>query len=159
MIVSKTAPIIPNESLGGLRLRDQLSSIQQLVLREGADTQGHYRLVRPFEASYDLLRGVVEVVVDVRNGKIARLSCHPGYVGLLFDAVRIGMTVREAMEARSCFEYNEAEELILCEGIPGISLSVAGVDPDPADIMDMRIVSISVFAAEIATAAGERGDW
>ena len=46
-------------------------------------------------------------------------------------------------------EPDEAKELLLVEDVPGVSLDVPEVDPDPLRVIDMQISAISVFAAEL----------
>lgn len=69
------------------------------------------------------------------------------------------MRVRDAMQDEVCLEYEESEELILCRGVEGVSLEVDATDPDPREVINLRIAAISVFASEIMTSRGQRGDW
>src|SRR5689334_12872051 len=85
------ADIVPNQGLGGLRLRVSLAEIQELVPTWEPPGERSYELVRPFEARYKLANGVIEIGVDVRNGKIFKLIANRGYDGILFGKIRVGM--------------------------------------------------------------------
>ena len=150
------APIVADKSLGGLALRVRLYDIQDLVGSLLADS---CQLKSCFEAEYSLAGGKIGVAVDVRNGKVFRLTAYQGYEGKLFGSIRVGTSVGEAFSLEPKLYYDEAEELILCRGICGVSLEVQGIDPDPEAVPAMTIEAISVFAEEIDTQQGMRGIW
>ncbi len=154
------SPIVPNQGLGGLRLRSSLAEIQGLLdahYVQQLPDRAWYRLERPFEAVYRV--GPVESAADVRNGKIFRLSAFAGYRGKLFGQIEVGMIVRDAMALDPRLYYDEAEELLLFRGAEGVSLDLPEVDPDPADVPNCPIHAISVFAREITTPDGLAGRW
>jgi hypothetical protein len=151
------APIVPDQGLGGVLLRTRVREIQDILVFPGKNAK--FRLVSLFEARYSLADGAIEIAVDVRNSKIFKLMARSGYQGLLFDKIRVGLTVREAMALVPALYYDETEEMILCKGYPGVSLDVLEVDPSPERVPDMTIDSINVFASEIAALDGQEGAW
>ncbi len=157
------SPIVPDQGLGGLKLRSLLVDIQGLLeaqyIQQLPDLpdRAWYRLEKPFEAIYRV--GPVEIAVDVRNGKVFRLSAFAGYRGKLFGKIRVGMLVRDALAQDQRLYYDEAEELLLFRGVEGVSLDVPEVDPDPAEVSRFPISAISVFAREITTPEGLMGRW
>jgi hypothetical protein len=160
-MIDASAPIVPNVGLGGLRLRMNARELQPdlEVLDSGTWDPAQYRLARPFEARYRFAEGAVEAAVDVRNGKLFRLRARSGYRGTL-RGVGVPSRARDALSALPGFAYDEAEELILSSGEPGVALELAEIDPDPADVPNLQIVAISVFAPEaFETAAGMDGIW
>lgn len=158
-VISLASPIIPNEGLGGLHLRERLADIQDLFLGLGLYKKGECRLVAPFEARYLLGDGEIEVSVDIRNGKVFKLTAGQGYQGLLCGKVSVGMAVRDAMQREPSLRYDEAEEAILHDGCPGVLLDVPEVDPLPETVLGLTISAISVYAAEAFSAAGQKGNW
>ena len=153
------AEIIPNQGLGNLTLRSHVSELKQMLVGIGVYDEGSFRLVSPFEARYRLGEGQVEVAVDVRNGKIFKLIAYAGYRGKLFKMITVGMRVSEAMKLESKLYYDEAEEAILCEGVPGLTIDVPEIDPPVELVPEMHIEAISVYAEEINTLRGMSGTW
>ncbi|MEK6300445.1 MAG: hypothetical protein AABO41_06955 [Acidobacteriota bacterium] len=153
------AAIVPNSGLGGLSLRERLIEIQYLFEGLGHTQEGAFELAAPFDLRYQLGKGEVVVAVDVRNGKVFLLSASLGYRGYLFEHIFVGMKVKDAMVLEPRLYYDEAEELILCRGVPGLSLDVAEIDPPPESVPAMTISAINVFAQETQMLAGQRGEW
>jgi hypothetical protein len=153
------AHITPNEGLGGLRLRTKLIEIQDLVTPQMYTDPATYQLVSPFEARYTMANGAIEVAVDVRNGKIFKLIAREGYWGKLFGTIAVGMLAADAMQIEPGLKYDEAEETIICEGVPGLAIDVPAKDPPAELVPTMTISAINVFAVEILTANGQRGHW
>ena len=148
--IDENAPIVPGEGLGGLRLRVPVRDYEELILSsyvKELPNRSWYGLSYPFEARYRL--GPVEVGVDVRSGSVHRLTAFDGYKGWLFGAVRVGMVTRDAMQLDGRIYYDEAEELLLVRGVPGVSLDVPTVDPPVVDVPNLPIWAISVYAEEI----------
>lgn len=153
------APIVPNEGLGGLKLRTSLADIQDLFTGLGLTQSGSYTLVAPFEARYRLGKGEVEVGVDVRSGRIFKISAGPGYQGLLLGKISVGMGMGEAMKQEPCLHYDEVEEAVLLKGRPGVTLDIPEIDPQPELVPMLQISAISVYAAEAFRGDGPRGNW
>ena len=150
MIASKVrldldAPIIPNQSLGGLILGTPISELEDLVFGLGSWKDGTCTLISPFEARYSFGKGEIEAAVDVRNGRIFKLSAKIGYRGKLFAQIRVGMSVQQALELEPRLYYDEVEELILAAGLPGLSLDIPEIDPPIETVPGMNISGISVF--------------
>ena len=97
--------------------------------------------------------------MDVRNGKVFRITASQGYRGTLFGAITIGMKVSEAATSEPLLFYDEAEELIRCKGIEGLSIDIPAIDPALELVPDMVISAISVYASEAMTLQGQSGDW
>jgi hypothetical protein len=142
------APIIPKQSLGGFKLRTHIEELEDIIFGLGVWKEGSCKLMPPFEARYTFGKGEVEIAVDVRNGKIFRISAHTGYKGKLFNQIGIGMPVREVFELEPKLYYDEPEEMILHHDILGISLDIFDIDPPPALVPNMNIDAISVYDVE-----------
>jgi hypothetical protein len=155
--VQLDAPIIPDQGLGGILLRTPVRELQELFVSSGKSMT--FELVSLFEARYRLANGAIEVTVDVRNGKIFKLTARSGYRGLLFDKIGVGTTVREAIACVPALYYDETEEMVLCKGCAGVSLDVPEIDPPSDRAQKMSIDSINVFASEINSLDGQEGMW
>jgi len=153
------ADILPARSLGGLRVGTPLREMSAWLSDQDLRGKVKYEMVGLYEARYRVAEGIVELAVDIRIGKVARLTAYNGYTGALFGNVRPGMRAREALRADARLYYSEEEELILCRGVPGVALDISERDPDPARVLDLEIVGVSVFTEALDTAAGQRGDW
>lgn len=157
--IDVTAPITPNEGLGGLLLRTRIVDVQDRFLVLGTTKSGTFKLSAPFDARYVLGKGEVTVAVDIRNGKIFMLSAGDGYKGSLWGKIFVGMVVKDAMEIEPKLYYDEAEGMILCKGRPGISIDVSKTDPPPEIVPEMIITYINVYAEETRTLQGQDGNW
>jgi hypothetical protein len=156
MRVDLKAPIIPDEGVAGLRLRSRIADLQELVDHTNV---GSFRLSSPFEARYLIAGGRVGIGVDVRNGRVAKLIAYSGYEGALFGSIVVGMPVREALRLDARLWYSEAEEVLLCRGVPGVALDVPAGDFPADQVLEMNIEAISAYAHEIETADGQAGEW
>lgn len=152
-------PIIPDKSLGGFELRDHLIDIQNLVANLGGTLPNHYKLIAPFEARYSVGDGVIQIGVDVRNGKISWLGAYTGYKGLLLDKISIGMKVKDIFQFIPDIYYDEPTETLLSKKYPGLGINVAELDPPQELIPEMDIISISISASESITYKGTKGLW
>lgn len=159
MQVDIFAPIVPAVGLGGIALRQRLFDIQGTLVGLGVSKRGWCSMVGPFEARYYLGEGVVSFSVDVRNGKIFRVSAHPGYKGKLANGLWIGMPVQEAVELQPDIFYSEVDQTLLSSLHPGVAIDVDNIDPSPEEVLSMEIQAISVYVPELDTPAGQRGDW
>lgn len=153
------AEIIPNHGLGNLKLRLSICDLVELVTGLGVYKSGSFYLASPFEARYRLGEGQVEIAVDVRNGKVFKLIAYAGYKGKLFNKITVGMQVHQAMKLEPRLFYDEAEEVILCRGVQGLTIDIPEIDPPPNLVPEMEIKAISVFAEEINTLQGMKGHW
>jgi hypothetical protein len=154
------APIVPGDGLGGLHVRVPLAQVQSLFVEHLLATNGRLdwlSMTHLAEATYRL--GPVQIAVDVRNGKIFKLTALSGYRGQLFEKLAVDMSVARAMELEPRLYYDESEEMLLIKGCHGVSLDVPAVDPDPREVPTYRISAISVIAPEALTVEGLEGRW
>ena len=155
------ADIVPNTSLGGLTVRTRLLDIQELIMDRLLSHKVSFEIdpYTPFSAVYSFHDIAIDVAVDVRNGKIYKISAIEGYTGTLFGKIRVGMPVSEAMQLEPRLYYHEGEELILCREVDGLSIDVPEIDPPTELVPTMNIHAISVYAEEVHTLQGNRGEW
>lgn len=132
---------------------------QEMISSEAIEHPNSYRLSSVFQASYALAGGAIEIVVDVRNGKIPRITAFAGYEGFAPGSVRVGMLVADVMSNSPGWYYDEGEELILNRSEPGIALNVSESDPDPSAVMQLYVTAVSVYSDALETAARHIGQW
>jgi len=159
MQIQLDGEIVPNVGLGGLRLRSKLFDIQDLIYAWASPDKPSYELISPFEARYRLGAGAVGIGVDVRNGKVFKLSAYPRYKGKLFGKIDVGMNIRDAITVEPSLYYDEADGLIRCLGVKGLAIDLSADDPPPELVPTLKIAAISVFAEEVNTAEGQTGNW
>ena len=156
--LDRNAEILPNEGLGGLKLRMNVSELERIegfaLLKPDA-----YQLVSLFEARYRLGGGEIEAAVDVRNGKVFKLSAGFGYLGKLFGKIFVGMPMKEAFKLEPNLFYDEVEEVVRCKEVSGLAIDIPEIDPPVELVPHLSIYTISVFADEILTLSGQAGNW
>jgi len=124
---------------------------------EKGDARDWYRLDTLYEARCDI--GPVLVGVDVRNGKVFKLVAQEGYAGKLFDTIKVGMNVGEAMSLEQRLFYDDIEEGLYVRGCAGVTLDVPEIDPPPEEVPNYPISAISVYAEEAVAPEGQKGNW
>jgi hypothetical protein len=152
--------IVPNEGLGGLKLRMPLKELEHLLWEfdvKRGEARDWYYLDTLYEARYDI--GPVTIGIDVRNGKVFKLIAQEGYAGKLFGAIEVGMNVGEAMSLEPRLCYDDVEEGLYVRGCAGVTLDVPELDPPPEEVPSYPISAISVYAEEAVSPEGQRGNW
>jgi hypothetical protein len=157
MTLDTTAPIKPNESLGGIRLRTHIGELQNLIEEAWISQISHGETTRvflggPFEACYTIAE-VVVVSADIRNGSVYKLSAINGYRGTLFDNVRIGTRVSDVLALPGA-TYDDCDQAIVFDNTPGVALSVSADDPCIEELQNLSVTAITVFAAEMLEPVG-----
>lgn len=158
--ININAPIIPNESLGGVKLRENKNSLIELfnlnnISYEVSNENEDNKRVSLFS----ILEEIIIVYVDNKNSKIFRVTAKAGYFARLFDKIKIGDTLQEILNCDEGFFYDEREDTILSSKHHGISLDLDVADYLATDVINPKIESISVFAEESITLEGQRGKW
>ncbi len=151
------APIRPAQGLGGIVIGAPISGIATLLQRSRLQGILDARVVNLFDASYSL--PAVEIGVDIRNGKIYRITAKSGYAGTLFGSIRVGMNAGHAMLLVPSLYYDEPREVLLCAGVQGVALELSAIDPDPTDVPGLAITGVSVFTPDVETPLGQMGHW
>ncbi len=153
------ADILPGHSLGGVMVRTPVIELQDMIMDQVRASPDAYSLEGVFEARYRLADGAIEIAADVRNGKVFKICANAGYQGTLLGTLRVGMTVRDAMLAEPRLYYSEPEEMLLIEGIDGVSLDVQEIDPIPDEVPSMPIWSICVHIPELLSRSAQAGQF
>jgi len=160
------AEIIPDNCLGGIELRVSIDDIENDLRLMSVEDYNSEKLnlsppvINPNCTSDYFVEDLpIRISTDNRNKKIFRITAYKGYEGKLFGKIFVGMTVENAFSACPDLYYNEAEEVILCKGVKGISIALPIEDPLPNELPPLRIYAISVFASETYSLKGIEGSW
>ena len=159
-------PIIPGVGLGGLRVGTHLTQIQESIADMIDQRTNRVEVASLFEARYYVAEGAVAIGVDIRKGKIFRLSALAGYRGLLFGRIGVGMKVADAFVRIPALYHNDALGLIKYRDpdsdgadLTGMAIDVGVYDPPAQLVPSMTIHSISVTITNLDTVEGQRGTW
>ena len=144
MEINIQAPIIPGVGLGGLNLLTPIADLVNLVARERESGAITDREFHTGERSYGLRNGAIWVEFRQNDQRILELTADRGYGGALFDAIRIGTTIREAMALDPRIYLNDLECFFMIEGVDGVLLSIDDDDPSLDFALDMPISQITV---------------
>lgn len=158
--ININAPIIPNESLGGVKLRENKNSLIRQLKQNNISYEVSYENENNKRVSlFSILREIIIVSVDNKNSKIFRITAKTGYFACLFDKIKIGDTLQDILNCDEGFFYDEREDTILSSKHPGVSLDLDVPDYLATDVINPKVESISVFAKESMTLEGQMGKW
>lgn len=162
----KEADIIPDNSLGGIKLRLNINDIENKLKPISTEEYNSEivnlspPIINPnFTSDYFIDDLPIRISIDNRNNKIFRVTAYEGYKGKLFGEIFVGMIVENALIAYPDLYYNEGEEVILCKGKDGLSIALPIDDPLPNELPPLHIYAISVFASETYSLKGFEGNW
>ncbi|MCQ4637788.1 hypothetical protein NE619_13720 [Anaerovorax odorimutans] len=139
-----TAPIIPWEGLGGVKLYSHIRELKELV--ESENTKAFI----PFGSSlrYEIDE-TISLHFNIYNGKLYKIRALEKYKGKLFDQIYIGQTIEETLKLEPSFRYDDFEEVY--ESKKGVF-----IETDP--ITD-SVLWISVFVRELYSDEFDEGLW
>jgi hypothetical protein len=157
---SNTAPIVPGESLGGIALRQHITALDEMIMKNywmHPAEYDWYFMSHIHELTYRI--GNISICIDVRNGKVFKLIAHEGYKGKLFGKIAVGMSIEDAMTACPDLHYDEDDWIVRSRQHEGIVIDAEEIDPDPATVGTLPIRGIAVFVPEAFSGTGLRGAW
>ncbi len=160
MEINISADILPDNSLGNITLRDNLKNLINILKQNRIDFNASYaNTYNKRVLLYSIFDGIIVIAIDNINNKIFRITANNGYKGKLLNRFQIGDTYNNVCNSEYGFYYDEQEDTILSNSIPGVSLDLEVTDYLDTDIKDPKIENISVFAVESVTLDGQRGNW
>lgn len=151
------ADIIPNDSLGGIKLRTPIKALLYQLGTDFLHINYSYEMPNPFLAIYTTRDGI-SIYVDLLAGKVQAIHSGPNYKQD-FKSIKVGMRVSEAYKILPDLYYDEVESVIVCKGIEGIEFDLPYEDPEPKDVPNLSINNIVVFATESREDGGYTGNW
>lgn len=145
MMIDKTAPIVPWEGLGGIKLRTHVKELYNIITGDPRyDLEGIGACMFQYT-----INGCMSLWFNVFNGKLLKIIAFDGYEGKLWDKIYVGMPMEEALQIDSSFEYDEFEEVYVSP--KGIYIET---DPETE-----KIITISVFIKGVDDPDFDKGDW
>ncbi len=145
------APIIPAKQLGNFTIGDILPTHITQALIPDAEND------KTYSKWYRVADGSIRLLVDGRNGKIGQLVALDGYTGALFDEIRVGMRVDDAMKRVPSLYYKQ--NALYCRGIDGLILELSDADIAITEITTATISTITIFHPHTFTPHWLQGDW
>jgi len=129
-LVDISAPIIPNEGLGGIELRKGIGDYPHLVnLDTWLSGEMELDMFGPFRVCYDLPRFGFQIDVDPRNALITYIKAYAGYAGTLFGQIGVGTLVSEALKLAPDLYWDEMDSILYSEIHDGVFLGIGGDAP------------------------------
>ncbi|MCQ4637787.1 hypothetical protein NE619_13715 [Anaerovorax odorimutans] len=139
-----TAPIIPWEGLGGIKLYSHIRELKELVESENTKASIPFGLFLRYDIDEK-----ISLHFNIYNGKLYKITALEKYRGKLFDQIYIGQSIKETLELEPSLIYDDFEEVY--ESKKGVF-----IETDP--ITD-NVLWISVFIRELYSDGFGEGLW
>ena len=144
MLLDISAPIVPFEGLGGIKLYSTRDELKELLEKEDTKSEViHNDWIR-----YDI-QNSVELFFHLKNDKLFRITTLDNYKGKLFGRIGVGTTENELLEAEPSFIYDDFEEV--WESEKGIFIET--------DAESNIVKWISVYIKELNNENFEDANW
>lgn len=144
MLLDISAPIIPFEGFGNIKLYSTRDELKELLEMEAVDS----KIIFDEWIRYDI-QDSVELLFHLKNNKLFRITTLDHYKGKLFEKIGVGTSEEEMLKAESSFVYNDFEEV--WESDKGVFVEM--------DAQTNRVRWISVFIPEVDSEEFEKGEW
>ena len=123
------APIIPGESLGGLKIGQPIADLKERL--SSLWISGHQAAVYPVswkDINYAVTPELT-IGVNILTGCISKIVAKSGYRGLFQDRIFIGMTCSQAKKLIPELYYDDIFSVLKVRGHKGICFQVEEEDP------------------------------
>lgn len=105
-MIDINAPIVPFESIGGIKLYSKLEDVFERVIKLEDDVTIH---VDKWKLIFEIAEKVSLIFCNA-NGKLYAIVARDEYKGKLFDKIYSLMQVDELLKLEPSFEYDDWEE-------------------------------------------------
>ncbi len=122
VVLDDGLPIVPDEGLGGIRLRSNVGDYEDIFFRESPKSG----ITGPFQVWYTPAGLHFQFAVDVRDGRIFMIKACPGYQGALFGNIRVGMSFAEARKLLPGLWPDPTDKQVYVRDCPGVVMDVSG---------------------------------
>ena len=106
MLLDISAPIVPFEGFGGIKLYSTRTELRELLEGEAVEAE----IINNDWIRYDI-QNSVELFFHIKNNKLFRITTLDNYRGKLFEKIGIGTTEEELLKVEPSFEYDDFEEV------------------------------------------------
>ena len=139
------ADIVPGKSLGGFDISESVVKYWSLLdfyssLGKLGCSQTSISTVR-----YSFSGAPVELSVDIRTGKIYKISALVGYVGSFLKKIKVGDSINKVLDQDLGFRYEDFDMAFFSSVYPGIVLEPDIYDPLPEDMPKLNIEAITII--------------
>jgi len=150
-ILNLSAPILPSEGVGELKLGMHISEITQWVFRNTIMENEDKIVVKAnlIYLIYECLESKINFTVDCRNGKINSIWCTSGYQGH-FNQIYPGIRRSKLLEIDSSFYISGGK--FISDNYPGIALKIPEeyrYNKNKLDSEDFILEEIHIYNKEI----------
>lgn len=144
MLLDISAPIVPYEGCGKIKLYSTRDELRELLENEGVESE----VIHGDWIRYDI-QNSVELFFHLKNNKLFRITTLNNYQGKLFEKIGVGTTEKELLEAEPSFVYDDFEEV--WESEKGIFIET--------DAETNTVRWISVYIKELDSEDFEEANW
>lgn len=144
MLLDFTAPIVPYEGVGEIKLYSTRDMMSEILKLEGTETL----VINESWIRYDI-QNSIELFFHMKNDKLFRITTLENFKGKLFEGIEIGTTEEDMLKMEPTFVYNEFEEV--WESKKGVFIEI--------DARTNKVKWISIFIPELDFESFEEGKW
>ena len=144
MLLDISAPIVPFEGFGEIKLYRTRDELHELLEGEAAEAE----IINNDWIRYDI-QNSVELFFHLKNNKLFRITTLDNYQGKLFEKIGVGTTEKELLEVEPSFVYDDFEEV--WESEKGIFIEM--------DAETNTVRWISVYIRELDDENFENANW
>lgn len=143
-MVDLNAPIVPWESMGGIKLYSHISEFYNTIeqLRKEPSLLGKFLIKYEIDDSIDLWFNLI-------NGKLFKITALKNYTGKLLGNISIGMHIDDVLKVEPSFVYDDFEE-VYCSP-KGVYIEI--------DPIKHTVLWISIYIKEIDKKDFVKGNW
>ena len=139
-----TAPIIPFEGFGEIKLYSTSNELRELLEMEGVTS----KIIFDDWIQYDI-QNSLELLFHLKNNKLFRITTLDNYKGKLFEKIGVGTTQEELLKIEPSFIYDDFEEV--WESDKGVFIEM--------DAETNTVRWISVYIKELDLESFEQANW
>jgi hypothetical protein len=107
-----SAPVIPFDSIGGIRLYSHISQLNEILEKNNAEFEMYSR----FLAKY-VLNEALEIHFNILNGKVYKLCAKNEYKGIFKDEIQIGTNLTAISGKYVNLVYRDFEQYFILDGV------------------------------------------
>ena len=144
MLLDISAPIVPFEGFGEIKLYSTRDELQELLEGEAVEA----KTINNDWIRYDIQKSV-ELFFHLKNNKLFRITTLDNYQGKLFEKIGVGTTEKELLKVEPSFVYDDFEEV--WESEKGVFIEM--------DAETNTVRWISVYIKELDDKDFENANW
>lgn len=106
MLLDVTAPIVPFEGFGEIKLYSTRDDLQKLLDNDAVVVE----VINNAWIRYDI-QNSIELYFHLKNNKLFRITTLDNYQGKLFEKIGVGTSEKELLNVEPSFTYDDFEEV------------------------------------------------